>query len=146
MSARKSAPVRWGEGTAIPGTPFRIAIPAEQTGGHAVCITVDMPPGVTVDEHTHPDEDQICIVLGGRLGCRVGGVESVLGAGDLQVLPRTVPHALWNAGDEFVRLVEFYTPPGMEQHFLRAGARALADGAGTAGQHHYRSLQGGQTD
>ncbi len=137
MNAAQSVPVRWGEGEAIPGTPFRIAIPAEATGGHAVCITVDMPPGVLVDEHTHPGEDQICIVLAGRLGCRVGGVESVLCAGDLQVLPRAVPHALWNAGDEFVRLVEFYTPPGMEQHFVRAGAQALADGAILASHDHY---------
>ena len=145
MSASQSVPVRWGEGTTIPGTPFRIAIPAEATGGHAVCIAVDMPPGVTVDEHTHSDEDQICIVLGGRLGCRVGGVESILGAGDLQVLPRAVPHALWNAGDQFVRLVEFYTPPGMEQHFIRAGAQALVDGADLADHHHYDTAQGGST-
>ncbi len=136
MSAFQSVPVRWGQGEAIPGTPFRIAVPAEATDGHAVCITVDMPPGVIVDEHTHSDEDQICIVVGGRLGCRVGGVESILGVGDLQVLPRAVPHALWNAGDEFVRLVEFYTPPGMEHHFIRAGARALADGTNEAYHDH----------
>ena len=145
MNAGHPVPVRWGEGEAIPGTPFRIAIPAEATGGHAVCITVDMPPGVTVDEHTHPDEDQICIVLGGRLGCRVGGVESILCASDLQVLPRAVPHALWNAGDEFVRLIEFYTPPGMEQHFIRAGAQALTDGASSASHNHYDAAQGGST-
>ena len=141
MSASQSVPVRWGEGVAIPGTPFRIAIPAEGTGGHAVCITVDMPPGVTVDEHTHPDEDQICIVVSGRLGCRAGGVESILYAGDLQVLPRAVPHSLWNAGDEFVRLIELYTPPGMEQRFIRAGVQALADGADAADHHHYDNAQ-----
>ena len=146
MSEGQSMPVRWGEGVAIPGTPFRIAIPAEATGGHAVCITVDMPPGVTVDEHTHPDEDQICIVVSGRLGCRAGGVESILYAGDLQVLPRAVPHSLWNAGDEFVHLIELYTPPGMEQRFIRAGVQALADGADAADHHHYDNAQGGSTN
>jgi quercetin dioxygenase-like cupin family protein len=145
MNKGQTVPVRWGDGEAILGTPFRIAIPAEATGGHAVCITIDMPPGVIVDEHTHPDEDQICIVLGGQLGCRVGGAESILCAGDLQVLPRAVPHALWNAGDEFVRLVEFYTPPGMEQRFIRAGAQALAEGASGADHNHYDAAQGGST-
>lgn len=130
MDTSRAVPVPWGEGESIPGTPFRIAVPADATGGHAVCITVDMPPGVNVDEHTHADEDQICIVLAGRLGCRVDGVESILGPGDIQALPRAVPHALWNAGDEFVRLIELYTPPGMEQRFMQAGAHALAAGAG----------------
>jgi quercetin dioxygenase-like cupin family protein len=112
-------------------------VPADATGGHAVCITVDMPPGVRVDEHTHPDEDQICIVLTGSLGCRVDGVETVLEAGTIQLLPRGVPHELWNAGIGFVQLVELYTPPGMEQRFAHAGAQAIAQGNPQAGHAQY---------
>jgi quercetin dioxygenase-like cupin family protein len=90
-------PVPWGDGTPIPGTPFRIVVSAESTDGHAVGIAVDMPPGVHVDEHTHADEDQICIVLSGTLGCRVGGIDSMLEAGAILVVPRLIPHELWNA-------------------------------------------------
>ena len=56
-----------------------------------------------------------------------------------------MPHALWNAGDEFVRLIELYTPPGVEQHFIRAGAQALADGASSASHNHYDAAQRGAT-
>ena len=105
-----------------------------------MCITVDMPPGVHVDEHTHADEDQISIVLAGRLGSRVGGVEAVLEAGGIQVLPRGVPHELWNAGDDVVRLVEIYTPPGMEQRFALAGQTAIDQGRQAAGHDEYASV------
>jgi len=133
------APVPWGGGTNIPGTPFRVAVSAAATEGRAVVITVDMAPGVHVDEHTHSDEDQIMIVVSGRLGTNVGGVESVLEAGEVQLLPRGVPHALWNAGDEFAKVIDIYTPPGMEQRFAQAGAAAQAAGAAEASGDDYRS-------
>lgn len=133
--------VPWGSGEAIPGTPFRVVVPAESTDGHAVCIAVDMPPGVEVDEHTHDDEDQLNIVVSGRVGTRVGGVESILEVGAVQVMPRGVPHALWNAGDGVAKVIEIYTPPGMEQRFAAGGRAALSSGQEQAQGDHYASAR-----
>ena len=124
-----AAPMPWGAGAALVGTPFRVVVPGDATGGHAVCITVDMPPGVHVDAHTHGDEDQINIVVSGRVGTRVGGVESILEAGAVQLMPRDVEHELWNAGTSVAQVIEIYTPPGMEHRFAAAGRSALSSGA-----------------
>jgi quercetin dioxygenase-like cupin family protein len=131
--------IPWGGGEHIPGTPFRTVLSPEATDGHVVGIAVDMPPGLRVDEHVHPDEDQICIVLAGRVNVRVGGVESQLEAGTVQVLPRGVPHELWNPDETPARLIDLYTPPGMEQRFAAAGQSALAEGHDAASGDHYRA-------
>ena len=127
----------WGAGDALVGTPFRVVVSADATDGHAVCITVDMPPGVRVDAHTHSDEDQINIVVSGRVGARVGGVESILEAGAVQLMPRGVEHELWNAGTSVAQVIEIYTPPGMEHRFAAAGRRAVASGAEQAARSDY---------
>jgi quercetin dioxygenase-like cupin family protein len=132
MTAETIQAIAWGGGRMIDGTPFRVAVPTTATDGHAVVLTVDMPPGLRVDAHTHEDEVQINVVLSGRVGCRVGDTEYVLEAGGLIAMPRGVEHELWNAGDEFARVMEIYTPPGIEERFATAGAAALARGADIA--------------
>ncbi|MEY2580898.1 MAG: hypothetical protein QOE09_747 [Ilumatobacteraceae bacterium] len=120
--------VEWGAGIKIEGTPFRVVVPGSDTSGHAVVLTVDMPPGLHVDAHTHETEEQINIVLSGRVRFRVGDQETVLGAGGVLLMPRHVDHELWNDTDEFAQIIEIYTPPGMEQNFAAAGAAAIAGG------------------
>ncbi len=118
----------WGNGEQIDGTPFRVVVPGAETNGHAVVITVDMPAGLHVGAHTHDTEDQIIIVISGRVRFRVGDDHTVLGAGGVLCMPRSVEHELWNDTDESAQLVEIYTPPGMEQKFATAGAAATASG------------------
>ena len=127
----------WGSGEAIDGTPFRVVVAGSKTDGHAVVITVDMPPGLHVDAHTHDTEDQINIVISGQVRFRVGDDHTVLGAGGVLLMPRSVEHELWNDTDQFAQLVEIYTPPGMEQRFASAGAAATAAGRGVAGADDY---------
>ena len=127
--------IAWGDGERIPSTPFRVVVPGAATGGRAVLLTVDMPPGLHVGAHTHESEEQINVVVSGQVRCRVGSEEVVLCAGGVMLMPRLVEHELWNDTDEPARLIEIYTPPGMEATFAAAGAaaatagRALAEGA-----------------
>ncbi|MDQ1422593.1 MAG: hypothetical protein QOD72_91 [Acidimicrobiaceae bacterium] len=118
--------VAWGAGDQIGGTPFRVVVAGSATSGHAVVLTVDMPPGLHVDAHTHETEEQINIVLSGKVRFRVGDEETVLGSGGVLVMPRRIEHELWNDTDEFAQIIEIYTPPGMEQKFAAAGAVAIA--------------------
>ncbi len=133
--------VAWGSGEPIDGTPFRVVATGSETGGHAVVITVDMPPGLHVDAHTHDTEDQINIVVSGRVRFRVGDDHTVLDAGGVLVMPRFVEHELWNDTEEFAQLVEIYTPPGMEQKFASAGAAARASGHGLADTDDYAASE-----
>ena len=129
--------VTWGNGDLIEGTPFRVVVPGSATSGHAVVLTVDMPPGLHVDAHVHDTEEQINIVVSGQVRFRVGDQESVLGAGGVLLMPRQVEHELWNDTDEFAQIIEIYTPPGMEQKFASAGAAAIAAGRGFASADDY---------
>lgn len=125
--------VEWGAGSPIEGTPFRVVVGGWETDGHAVVITVDMPPRLHVDAHTHETEDQINVVVSGQVRFRVGEEEAVLGAGGVLLMPRRVEHELWNDTDDVAQIIEIYTPPGMEQKFAAAGAVALAGGKSQAG-------------
>jgi hypothetical protein len=68
--------VAWGAGEQIEGTPFRVVVPGSDASGHAVVLTVDMPPGLHVDAHIHDTEEQINIVLSGHVRFRVGTEEN----------------------------------------------------------------------
>ena len=116
----------WGAGAQIEGTPFRLVVPGSDTSGHALVLTVDMPPGLHVDAHAHDTEEQTNIVLSGQVRFRVGDEETVLGAGGILMMPRLIEHELWNDTDAFAQLIEIYTPQPMEQQFAAAGAAAIA--------------------
>lgn len=112
----------WGHGEQIIGTPFRTVVGANETSGGLVALAVDMLPGEHVDAHTHEAEDQVHVVISGSLTCRVGDERFVVGAGGTVCLPRGIEHELWNETTEPVRMIDLYTPPGMEERFRAWGA------------------------
>jgi mannose-6-phosphate isomerase-like protein (cupin superfamily) len=114
--------IEWGHGEPIEGTPFRTVVTPEATRGQLVALAVDMPPGLHVDTHVHDHEDQVHVVVTGTLTCRVGEERFTVGSGGTVCLPRGVEHELWNETAETVRLIDLYTPPGMEERFRHAGA------------------------
>src|SRR4051794_9431408 len=124
MSTPLPAVTPWGSDASIPGTPFRTAVSTEATRGGLVVLTVDMEPGVHVDEHVHDSEDQIVVVISGRTGVEVDGVKAELTDGGIAFIPRGSAHSVWNDSDEVARCPEIYTPGGIEQMFAMAGARA----------------------
>lgn len=112
---------QWGEAAPIAGTPFRQVIGASDTEGGLTLLTVDMPPGAEVDEHAHADEDQILVVVSGTVGVRIDGVTAELTDGGVAFVARGSMHSLWNHSDGVARVLDMYTPGGME-HFFAAAA------------------------
>src|SRR3954451_15767767 len=113
--------ITWGHGDRIDGTPFRTVVAPAATHGQLVALAVDMAPGVHVHAHTHDDAEQVHVVVAGTLTCRVGDERFNVGAGGTVCLPRGVEHELWNETDEWVRMVDLYTPPGIEEQFRESG-------------------------
>jgi quercetin dioxygenase-like cupin family protein len=85
---------------------------------------VDMPPGVEVDEHVHDREDQIMVVISGTIGGHVNGETFELTDGGVALIPRGSRHGLWNRSGAMARVLDMYTPGGMEQFFVAAGENA----------------------
>lgn len=112
--------VRAGEGHSIWVRGFGIdyKIPGELVGGRFAIVEGPMDPGALAPPHTHSREDELCYVLKGRVGLRVGDDIIDAGPGDYVLRPRGIPHAIWNATPEPARILEIITPAGFEQYFL----------------------------
>jgi quercetin dioxygenase-like cupin family protein len=99
-----------------------IKVYGEETNGAIAIIEQPFEPGLLLPPHVH-ENDVWLYVLAGEMHARVG--EEVVKAppGSWVLKPRRVPHTMWNAGPETARLIEVYTPGGVERFFKDFGER-----------------------
>jgi len=100
-----------------PGVGVHFKIDGEDTGGALSIVEHPFEVGALVRPHVHTREDEISIVLEGRIGFRSEDQEVVLGAGGYIIKPRNQVHAMWNAGDVPARMIEVISPAGFEGFF-----------------------------
>lgn len=79
---------------------------AETTFGVATFVA-----GSSNAEHTHPNAEEIVFVLEGEVTHTLGDQRVTLGAGDLIVVPRDVPHRLINESGADMRAVIVFSTP-----------------------------------
>ena len=77
-------------------------------GEHVQLSLVDIPPHGVVEDHSHPNE-QMGLVISGRLEFTIGGERKLLTAGDLFRIPGGVRHSV-RAFDEPVRALDVFYP------------------------------------
>jgi quercetin dioxygenase-like cupin family protein len=107
-----------GETVWLGGLGVRFLIRGEQTGGRFALVEHPIAPrALAAPTHVHEHEDEYTLVLEGLVGVRIGDEERVAGPGELVFKPRAVPHAFWNAGDEWARALELISPAGFERYF-----------------------------
>lgn len=70
-------------------------------------------PGSTFPVHSHPEE-QIVLVLEGKLVFRTDGGELPMEAGSILAIPGGVPHEAWVEGSETVVSINIFNPPKKE--------------------------------
>lgn len=105
------------DGARLPALHMVHKVMAEDSGGSLTVEEWGLPPGQMIPPHTHTREDECNFVLEGELTCDVGGEVVVAPVGSYVLKPRNVPHALYNAGTETVRVLEILTPGGFEGYF-----------------------------
>ena len=76
------------------------------------------PHALAAPLHRHNNEDEVSIVLSGRVGALLGDEVHVAGPGDVVFKPRHQWHTFWNAGAEEASLMELIEPGGFEDYFL----------------------------
>lgn len=73
-----------------------------------------LPRQLAAPMHRHSREDEISIVLTGRLGAKLGDDIVMAPAGSYLLKPRGQWHTYWNAGASELRLMELLVPGGFE--------------------------------
>ncbi|MBA2633663.1 MAG: cupin domain-containing protein [Chloroflexi bacterium] len=97
---------------------FRYGIGTAETDGALSMLEVTIPPKTLIKPHMHSHEDEFSLVLAGQISVRTGErtIEEIP-TGSWLVKPRSVPHAMWNVGDEAARVLEVVMPGGLERYF-----------------------------
>ena len=101
----------------VPGVGVQFKIDAEDVGGNVSVVEHPFDVGALVPPHVHHLEDEVSIVIEGRIGFRSEDKEVVLSEGGYIVKPRGEVHAMWNAGDVPARMIEIITPAGFDKFF-----------------------------
>lgn len=98
------------------GSVLALRVTAGESGGRVTVIEgVVLHGGPPL--HVHDDEDEVVIVVEGRLAYKVGDRSGVTGPGGLLWMPRDVPHAIAQTGSGPCRFVTIVTPAGIEDFF-----------------------------
>jgi|SRR5579859_5366724 len=91
---------------------FVYKVRPEDTGGLYALVEGGLAPRMLIPPHIHTREDEVSILIKGRLGVRIGDQEFELEPGGVALKPRGIPHAMWNPTDEPNLQLEFITPGG----------------------------------
>ncbi len=118
------------------GVRFDYKIESGDSAGQFAAMEVTIPAKTLVKPHNHTNEDEYSLILSGTIGLRVGEKTTEASAGSYLVKPRGVPHAMWNATDEPVRVLEMLSPGGLEEYFEKLGP-VLAHEGGAGAKEYY---------
>lgn len=106
-----------------PGQRCVIRTAAEETSGAYSVVEFISGPGVSVPVHVHQSEEEHYVVIEGVARFMMGDMTFDAGAGKAVTMPRNIPHAWGNPGQEPLRLLVTATPGGSER-LLRASSPA----------------------
>ena len=70
-----------------------------------------MPPGASIGEHEHTDDEELYLVVSGHGTMIMDGVPTPMGPGDASLVKRGHTHALINGPDEPMRLIVVCVKP-----------------------------------
>lgn len=101
-----------------PGHALCFKAIAKDTGGTCTWILVENAPREGVPFHKHLHEDESFYVVDGLFEITVGDSSISGGPGTYAYGPRNVPHRWTNVGSSRGRLLNVFTPSGIEQYFL----------------------------
>jgi quercetin dioxygenase-like cupin family protein len=123
---------------ARPGQELRHPVTGERIIWHDVAGDTDgallrgelfaAPGGFVAAEHVHPNQEERFELRAGTLRLRVDGVERVLRAGDVAVIPPGRPHVWWNAGEDEARLIAEFRPALRTEMFFETFFGLAQDG------------------
>jgi quercetin dioxygenase-like cupin family protein len=113
------------------GDTAQVMLSGEQTNGSMVVAVGTSPPGGGPPPHRHRNEDEMFIVLEGKIRFLANGQwTEPLAPGSIVYTPRGVVHTFQNVGETLCRQWIIATPSGFERFFSKSAEVFAATGAG----------------
>jgi mannose-6-phosphate isomerase-like protein (cupin superfamily) len=110
------------------GEQITFKLTAADTGGTFTLGLDQVPPGGGPPLHHHLNEDEVFMVLEGRIEYFIENRWIELGPGGVVLAPRNVPHRFRNRGDKPARHWTFFMPSGFETFFERCAVEFAKPG------------------
>lgn len=109
-----------------------IKVERQSTGSTRLLMAIEvLEPGGYVPTHLHEDQEELVFVFSGRGQAVIGRDEVELAPGSSIYLPPKVWHGITQViGNEPLRLVLIYNPPGMEGFFRELSKLSSAEDIG----------------
>ena len=113
--------VQPGEGSELRafGDLVTVFLSGDQTGGKLALVLDETPPGGGPPPHVHAQEDELFLVIEGRVSFLSGGKWTEVKPGSAIYLPRGTPHTFRNVGTTPCRQWIITNPSGFEKFFAR---------------------------
>jgi mannose-6-phosphate isomerase-like protein (cupin superfamily) len=93
---------------------------AGDLGSRNMTVTwVDVPPGAEQRAHSHPDSEQVYVIVRGQGRMSVAGDTEEVGEGDLVFIPPATNHAIVNDGADTLIYVAAAAPPVSMEELYR---------------------------
>ena len=113
------------------GDTALVKLSGEQTNGSMVVVLGTSPPGGGPPPHRHRNEDEMFIVLDGKIRFFANGQwTEPLAPGSIVYTPRGAVHTFQNVGETHSRQWIIATPSGFERFFARSAEVFATAGAG----------------
>ena len=102
---------------------------AGDLGSRNMTVTwVDVPPGAEQRAHSHPDSEQVYVIVRGHGRMSVAGDVEAVAEGDLVFIPPATSHGVLNDGPEQLVYISAASPPvSMEELYSAELAPDVAD-------------------
>ena len=105
----------------IVGDRYTFLITGAQSDGAYLVLEAFVPPGGGPPLHIHHREDEVFHVIDGEFEFTIAGTRSCVGAGEVVIGRREIPHGFKNIGVTPGRMIITVTPAGLENFFAEIG-------------------------
>ncbi|MBT3929278.1 MAG: cupin domain-containing protein [Rhodospirillaceae bacterium] len=99
------------------GTPARVMLRSEDTGGDLSALLVMHGPGEGPPPHFHTGQSEYFFVVEGRYEMTVAGETRALEPGDMAFVPPDTIHSFRNITDAPSKMLDWSLPGGQDHYF-----------------------------